>query len=343
LFGNHPVLWQGALLLVNCGIAVSIVAAVRALTQWHTTQYSRVIAAAAGLCWLLLPWNEAARFWPTLLPNILTIAVEGFLCVYLIQGWMKNRSRAITAGALYLWTCLCYEAFYFQWIPLVLIGVALWKAKRIALRPVIASSIALLAAQGVAGLWSVYTKIEGYRKVKGVLPNWSQVTRDNLLNLAPTVLRSVSEISVGFAFCAAVVIAAWLFVYVRSFSRDSERSAAHGSTALAGISLLGGLISIVVFSLGGRIVIAIGPETRSTILFNFWMVIAAAILTTFTMNRLRAVPKAVFALALAGLGLCLAAGQVLRAGDWITAWDQQKKILAEAPISELKRTPLRCV
>ena len=49
LFGDHPVLWQGALLLVNCGIAVSIVAAVRALTQRHTTEYSRVIAAARRL------------------------------------------------------------------------------------------------------------------------------------------------------------------------------------------------------------------------------------------------------------------------------------------------------
>ena len=34
----------------------------------------------------------------------------------------------------------------------------------------------------------------------------------------------------------------------------------------------------------------------------------------------------------------LAVGQVLRASDWVTAWNLQKKILAEAPISDLKRT-----
>jgi hypothetical protein len=39
-----------------------------------------------------------------------------------------------------------------------------------------------------------------------------------------------------------------------------------------------------------------------------------------------------------GLGLCLAVGQVLRAADWGTAWSRQQRILAEAPISDLKRT-----
>ncbi len=46
----------------------------------------------------------------------------------------------------------------------------------------------------------------------------------------------------------------------------------------------------------------------------------------------------VFTLALAGFGLCLAVGQVLRAGDWVTAWSLQNRILAEAPAADLKRT-----
>jgi len=72
--------------------------------------------------------------------------------------------------------------------------------------------------------------------------------------------------------------------------------------------------------------------------FNFWLIVAGAVLTTFTMERLSGAPRLVFALAVAGLGLCLAVGQVLRASDWVTAWSLQKKILAEAPVSDLKRT-----
>ena len=129
LFGAHPLLWHGALLLVNCLVAISIVAAARALIQVRTPA-GRTITAAAGLCWLLLPWNAAARFWSALLPNTLMIAMQGFLCVMLIRGWQKNRSRPVAAGALYLWMCLGYQAFYLQWITLILIGVVLWNAKR---------------------------------------------------------------------------------------------------------------------------------------------------------------------------------------------------------------------
>jgi hypothetical protein len=337
MFGDHPLLWQGALLLVNCGVVVSIVAVGRALTQCRTAM-GRTITAAAGLCWLLLPWNAATRFWPMLLPNTLMIAVEGFLCVFLIRGWTKNQSRAITAGGLYLWMCLSYEAFYLQWIPLVLIGIALWMAKRIRLRPVTVSAISLVAAQAVAGLWNVYTKLEGFGTVKHVFPNWSQVVRENLLNLVPAILRSVSEISAEMALCGVIVISLWLVVYVRSLSDASDRPAGNTSALLAGISLLGGLLSVIVFSLGGRVVTATGVETRSLMIFNFWVLIGAAILTIFAIERLRRAPKLVFAFALAGFGLCLAVGQVLRASDWVTAWNLQKKLLAEAPISDLKHT-----
>ena len=98
LFGAHPLLWQGALLLVNCLVAISIVAAARAVIQVRTPA-GRTITAAAGLCWLLLPWNAAARFWSALLPNTLMIAMLGFLCVMLIRAWQKNQSRPVAAGS----------------------------------------------------------------------------------------------------------------------------------------------------------------------------------------------------------------------------------------------------
>jgi hypothetical protein len=72
--------------------------------------------------------------------------------------------------------------------------------------------------------------------------------------------------------------------------------------------------------------------------FNFWLLVAGAVLATFTLERLSGPRQLVLFLALAGFGLCLAVGQVLRASDWATAWSLQNKILAEAPIGELKHT-----
>ena len=291
LFGANPLLWQGALLLVNCMVAVSIVAAARALIQVRTPA-GRTITAAAGLCWLLLPWNAAARFWSALLPNTLMIATQGLLCVLLIRGWEKNRSRPLSAGALYLWICLSYEAFYLQWTALLLIGFVLWKAKRTALRPVLVSGIALIAAQGIAGLWFLYTKHAGYWTAMPVLPDWGAMVRRNLMNVAPSMLGSVPEISAEFVFCGLVVIAIWLFAYVRSFGSDADRPAGSISALLAGISILGGLMSVVLYSLAGRVVTATGVDTRSMGVFNFWLLIAGAVLTAFTMERLSGAPAA---------------------------------------------------
>ncbi len=103
--------------------------------------------------------------------------MQGFLCVLLIRGWEKNRSRPLAAGALYLWICLSYEAFYLQWITLILIGIVLWKAKRTALRPVLVGGIALIAAQGLAGLWFLYTKHARYWTAMPVLPDWGAIVR----------------------------------------------------------------------------------------------------------------------------------------------------------------------
>ena len=337
LFGAHPLLWHGALLLVNCIVAVSIVAAACALIQVRTPA-GRTITAAAGLCWLLLPWNAAARFWSALLPNTLMIAMQGFLCVLLIRGWEKNRSRPVAAGALYLWMCLGYQAFYLQWITLILIGVVLWNAKRTVLRPVLVSGIALIAAQGIAGLWNLYTKYAGYWTAMQVLPNWGEIARGNLLKVAPSTLQSVSEIIPEFVFCGLIVVAIWMFVHVRSFARASDRPRSKTSVLLAAVCIVGGLLSVVVYSLAGRIVQATGVDTRSMGVFNFWLIVAGAVLTSFTMERLSGAARLVFAVALAGFGLCLAVGHVLRAADWVTASNLQKKILSEAPVSALKRT-----
>jgi hypothetical protein len=129
-----------------------------------------------------------------------------------------------------------------------------------------------------------------------------------------------------------------MFVHIRSFARASDRPRSKASVLLAAVCIVGGLLSVVVYSLAGRIVQATGVDTRSMGVFNFWLIVAGAVLTSFTMERLSGAARLLFAVALAGFGLCLAVGQVLRAGDWITASDLQKKILSEAPVSALKRT-----
>jgi hypothetical protein len=293
-----------------------------------------------GLCWLVLPWNAAASFWLTAEVRVLTIGMEALLCVLLIRGWEKDRSNALLAGVLYLWMCLSYEAFYFQWVPIILLGIVLWKARRATLRAVAGSAMALLAAQGAAGLWHIYNQWAGYWTAKSVLPDWRQRVYHNFLNLPVAAFQSVSEIYRPVSICALIVIVVLLWVLVRSLLRTSDRLPLVVSASVLGAALVGGLASVVVFTLGGRTVAPTGVETRTLMIFNFWLLTAFGVLVIFAMERLAPAPKLTFGVALAGLGLCLAIGHFHRAQDWAEAWNLQKKLLAETPVSELERTEL---
>ena len=103
--------------------------------------------------------------------------------------------------------------------------------------------------------------------------------------------------------------------------------------------MAGGLLSIFTFSLGGRGIDATGMSTRTLMLFNFWLVIAAGICVISLLERAgRSLRLAILA-TLASLGITLAAGHLLRLADWAEAWRLQTRILAEAPVDSLRQTP----
>ena len=94
------------------------------------------------------------------------------------------------------------------------------------------------------------------------------------------------------------MIAMWLARVWPVFRARFRRPRGNTSVLLAAVSILGGLLSVVVYSLAGRIVAATGVDTRSMGVFNFWLIVAAAVLTTFTMERLSGAARSVFALRL---------------------------------------------
>ncbi len=341
LFANRVFLWHCGLVLANFLVALVLIRLIRVLSSGNAT--AKASAIWIGLCWMLLPWNAAALFWPTYLPNVIMLAAFGLLAALLVQGWSNQRHNAVLAGLLYLWICLTYEAFYFQWIALGLLGLALTRTGRARLREVAFSTTALLIAQLGAAFWHLYSKnlaAPGFAGVeKPIVSDWPRILFGDLLTTIPSMFRSFGEVRIPFAVLALLLGAIWLVNLYQSLRSPELPPDAWAPFILAAACLAGAILSIFAFALGGRGIQATGMATRTLFLFNFWFVAGAGISVPALLDRAGPSLRLTVLVILGGLGITLAAGHQLRRADWATAWALETKILADAPVEALRKTP----
>lgn len=162
-----------------------------------------------------------------------------------------------------------------------------------------------------------------------IVSDWPRVAAGDLLTIVPTMFRSAWEVRTVMSILGRVLILVWAFEAYRS-----RKPAMLGFCFLAG-----GVLSIVAFALGGRGVAATGVDTRTLLIFNYWFVLGAAVLSGSALARSGPRMRGALALVLAGLGGSLAFAHVLRSRDWAAAWNMETTILAEAPVADLRSTP----
>lgn len=339
--GDHPAVWHGGLVLANIGVALVLIFLIRALSG--TSLRDNPAPIWIGLCWLLMPWNVALQFWPTVLPDAVALAVFGVLCVLLVRGWEQNRHHAVLAGGIYLWLCLSYEAFYFQCIALLLVGLTLWRAGRARLTDVAYSAAGLFVAQVGAALWHINSvRLVGTGMIgveRPITREWPRILLGDVLTTIPSMYRSLGAVRIPFAISAILLLMTWCAGYYQALRSAESKPAARNCIALMGCCLVGGGLSLSAYSLGGRGIQATGMATRTLRVVNFWLVVLAGIGVIWLLGRAGRAMRAMTLAALWCLGATLATGHVARMEEWATAWKLQQKLLAEAPIGELRQTP----
>lgn len=335
LLGDHIFLWHCSLMIANGVTALILMELIRLIGG--SAIRSRAIAIWTGLCWLLIPWNAAAQFWAVLLPQIVALIGFGLLSILLIRGWCARKHNAIWAGAVYLCICLSYEAFYFQWVTLALIGLVLVRIGRARLRDVLASTAALVVAQLCAAVWYLRFQPPG-SPMRPIVPDWPRMVFGDLLTTLPSMFRSAGQFRTPLAIFALILAAVW-GVHCYTLLRSSElRAAAQQMIMLAGCLLVGGVSSILAFALGGRGIAPTGVGTRILLLLNFWFIVGAGICTMTTFAHASRRARVGIQCILVALGSTLVIAHLLRLSEWATAWRLEKKILAEAPLEDLRRT-----
>ena len=159
----------------------------------------------------------------------------------------------------------------------------------------------------------------------------------NLANLPSEILKSTKETTWILVPASVVCLALVCFIYIRSSLRIGEKVAALTSIGQVASCLVGALLSVFAFSLGGRPVTGVGVDARSFLVFNFWLVLAAMLAIAFCWARATRRQSKWLIAAASTTALALLVGHLQRAFDWSDAWHVQQQILAEAPIDEMKK------
>ncbi len=336
ILGDQPILWHAALLGVNILLACLLFKICLRLSPDDTDRSARVVFLSV-LYWFILPWNACFHFWPTDVPVMLMLDLFAMCAFVVIRGWTSGKPLFWVPFAGYLWACVGYEATYFQWIPIAVLGSTLVLAGRISWTRMAKGVFPLVAAQACALGW-YFVSAKAYHGVQnGIVADWPKMFLSNLVGLPHEVLRSTQES--GWIFVSALV--GW-FVIVCLIFRSSLSSTHERKPALIGLGyvlscLAGVVLSILAFSLGGRPLRGVGVEARGFLLADFWFVLAAGIVTSYCWKFAAGWRSTALRITLVIAAAALMVGHLQRAFDWATAWRLQEKLLAEAPVPEMRK------
>lgn len=337
LLGDQAILWQTALLGVNILLACLLFKICLQLSFDTVDRITRVVFLSV-LFWFILPWNACFHFWPTDVPVMLILNLFALSALFVVRGWTNGSPALWLPFAGYLWACVGYEATYFQWIPIALLGSTLVFAKRISWTRMVRGLVPLVAAQACALVWYfVSLRIHGKGTQNGIVPDWPRVFLSNLLGLPQEALRSTQESAWIFVPALAVWFVIVCLIYMSSLSSIHERKSALIGIGYIVSCLAGAVLSIVAFSLGGRPLSGLGVEARGFLVADFWFVLGASIATAYCWKRADGWRAAALRIALIVAAAALMVGHLQRAFDWAGAWHLEQKLLAEAPVLEMKK------
>ena len=339
VFRDVAAFWHVALLAVNALIVWQIGGLLRTLS-FGQAAVTRFRALSLAALWAALPWAAPIRFWPTLLNVLCFLALFLWMLKRLLRRWREGSGEILVPFAVYLAVCLGYEAFYLQFIPVVLLGIAEIRCCAVARGAVLRSAAALATAQALAGGWYLLTgKITVAQKP--VVQDWAGLLERNLKAGLPEMAASFGPLRwpAVAAFLLLAVMAAVLWQRTAAAGRTAREKAEYCAW-VAGAAAAGALLSVFVFSLGGRPLVGTGVEARGLLFVSFWSALAAAFLLAAALEQAAGQAslwwRRLIAAGTATAAVCLLGGFMLRMRDWHEAALLQRRILLSLPIAEMK-------
>jgi hypothetical protein len=275
---------------------------------------------------LVFPWGLGYAAWPVMFPATLALIAFCASGVLLLSGAPPGR-RVFRACYVYALGCLVYEAFWFAFVPLVVLLLALETDRRWRTAALAAGAFTLV--QAVIAAWNRALSFWGG---SGKQLDW------NWLN---TVAVSLKELPVQLAQALGVRYS-WMLVLLVLFgvalallvALSPSRGRAVGVLLAAS---LGAFISIVLYGAAGYAIAGTGVFSRSTLALNVWIAVAVGLffrLLATMLPQARGVTAALAILLIGGLAFA----NVRETLRWKEAWDFEQEVLGRIPVQALRAT-----
>ena len=350
LFGKSAILWQLSLLAVVAVTAWALRNFLGRLLGWLGAG-SRAPADLAVALWLAVPWSLGYSAWPVALPNMLSFLL------FLLAGTVLLRSRSVRSvlGATVLFgaSILTYEAFYLQFLPLLALVALVVLATPVAApartvdagdppisalrralggdRALMWAGLSLLAVQlGAVGWNRLAAQLQPWT-AKRFNHQWAGETLDSLSGL-PHQLALTLPSGRWVATAAVLILLAFTVVSVLRHPRRGRKTRSMVAAVIL-IALCGLVLGVVVLSMAGYSLAALGRPSRTFISPNFWMLLGTgALLFLVEGARLR---QAVTVVALV-LVVVLSAANINWVREWAQIWQVEREMVAEFPAEQFQ-------
>lgn len=291
------------------------------------------VPVTTSLLWLTMPWTVFTKVSPT-------AALSYFSAVFFFAGatvFLKSveqrESNWVIPSLLQLLSYLTYEAFYFQYLSVLLLAYLYNRKQGHSNRGLVLPAAWFSVLQAVA---IIYNRLAGSPKPGASIGvGLAKIVYNLTVGPVEVLVSSAYEWAPGI--CVAVTILLVLFRYaVREVQSDEARwYRAVWLSTLSGAAL--GLIVYAAanYSLTGR-------DAYTSFSSDFWLACAAAVVITVLWKQCYLQRRICqFALVLGAVSQCAAMGS--RVFEWMMAARYQESWIAGAPIELIAATPANAV
>lgn len=302
-------------------------------------EYRSLAADWAAVFWMAMPWMLAATAWPQMVHGLLAQILFTEAARTLAHRGPLTAKVVVRFALVLMASTLAYEAFYFQ-IFLVIGLWAFWPGvgRHGRRETFMLTSIACIA-QAIAISLNRYVAHLDPSSSKTLNVQWRSLLLANSVHF-PAVLRaSLSDYGSLWTICVYSLLAIALCLVVMGMIRKSQRSLAKAVLLVLLLAVVSFGISTTVYSLAGYGFTHAGIESRSLFPASLALSIALFGLLACSMVRANAVLKGGLVLPAIGIVVTAAVAQHATLQDWAYVWQQERRIVAAAPVNEISRLP----
>jgi hypothetical protein len=315
LFGENTFTWHAYGVLLVLATTVGIYGACNAITkQIFDGNVARKASVIASLGWMLYPWSLGYTAWPVMFPGLVAIA--------LFASALNNVGDFSTSSSKVRWAAfkitiasLIYEAFWFAFIPMTIIFLALnkqyqWQKSRTVF-------LTLGMPQILLVVWNQMMTYWGVGGGKQINLGWLEV----VMYLPVRLLSSFSG-NRFLSICLCVIALYLLWILIKR-SRNSRNI-----SLILGACIIGITLSVVLYALAGYAISMTGIFSRSTIVINVWLSIAISIIAGIIISSSTTLISSRIAALVILIGLFrLGWGNVHETSRWAASWVDQKQLI----------------